>query len=170
MGQGPFFGNNEGGGRWGFGKGAIGEQAGRDESARVAISREGIHVQLSCPSCSTSFVADEEEAKQIARLDPDDMRAESVTISWDEVKAMVTGRINNERLQKTVTGYMLVEVCPVCARHYANRGLPIDPRGLPQHAAQEALQRRREVSAARPLELSSLLRLLDTGKKAGVVV
>jgi len=167
---GPVFEGNEGGGRWGHNRGVMGEQAGRDDTSKVGVSRQGVHIPLSCTTCSMVFVSDEKEAVEMGKIDPDDLRAESVVIPWNEVKGMVSGQLNTIRLQKTTTGYTLVEVCPRCSQHYEKRGMGIDPRGLPKAQAREAMIRRRSVSASRHLPISSILRWLETGRRAGVVV
>lgn len=167
--MGAIYGDNKGGGRWGHNRGALGEEASRDESSRIGISRQGVHIPLSCPHCSSVFYADPAEAAAISRQDPDDIRAESILITWDEVKAMVEGKINNPRLRRTPTGYLLVELCGVCATHYEKRGLDINPGGKPPPMAKMALMRRDEVSAKRPLDISSLMKWLQQGRAAGLV-
>jgi len=161
------FDDNMGGGRWGHGRGVLGEQATSDEAARVGISREGVYLQLSCPNCSMAFVADPERAKQISQYDPDDMRVESVLLSWQEVRGMIAGKINSLRLHKTTSGYELMEVCPVCSKHYAARGLSINPANMPPQLARDAAQRRKAVSAVRPIDMTSLLRWYAAGKQQG---
>jgi len=163
------FDDNMGSCRWDHSRGVLGAQATADEAARVGISREGVYLQLSCPNCSMTFVADPDRSKQISQYDPDDMRVESVLITWNEIRGMIDGRINTLRLHKTGSGYEMIEMCPICSKHYAIRGLAVDPSGLPPQLARDAAQRRKAVSAVRPLDMTSLLRWYAAGKRQGFV-
>ena len=171
--SGPLFDDNMGGGRWAHNRGVIGAQATQDESARVGIAKEGVYLQLSCTNCSASFVADEIESRVLAGRDPDDMRAEAVLLSWDEIKGMISSSINSLRLHRLQAGgYELIEVCPFCSRHYAQRQLSINPQEFPPGSplARDAALRRRSVSAIRPLDPTALHRWYAAGKKAGFVL
>lgn len=129
---------------WGNRSNVMTTQA-QDESAGKAGligDGSGIAVPLSCPQCSSE-----------ARVD----------LTWQEIQAMSAGQMPPQApgvwVDRMTTGFVLGRVCATCAKHYAHRGVSIDPT----HGA-EAAARLREVSASRPIGFETLLKWLSLGK------
>jgi len=122
---------------------------GLDENASKAGllgDGSGIAVPLSCPQCSSE-----------ARVD----------LTWAEVLALSEGKGIPQApglwIDRTTTGYVLGRVCEGCSRHYAHRGVSINPAH-----GKEAAMRLREVSASRPVGFEMLLKWLAMGRARGL--